>query len=151
MFRRALAMYLVLMTAAGPHLCCCSTHLFAKQTETAACCKDRQPIPEPHSCCQSTDTTTIKVGTAKPSEDTPRPGPEQCPCRKNATTPVTVVAVEQDGRDQSLSSPHAFLTTLDLAASGFIPTDFTRTHTPQSPAHFLCGEQILYVFHQLNC
>jgi len=158
MLRRALAIYLVFATAAGPQLCCCSSlRLLVSSNSLSACTggtAETKGADELPSCCQLRQTSHLSDSTqpeeeSKASESSPKPPPEKCPCRKHTPSPASV-AEQHDARNISHSVPHAFITTLDLAM-GFVPFASTADSAPQSPEHFLCGEQILYAFHQLRC
>ena len=136
MFRRVVAITMVLMMVAGQSLCCCSfTHLFARQADVRT-----TPVEEPCCCCPASkneqETPTDKSEHKKPG----------CPCRDDLSKPALVDrAVELPDQLRAAS----FFAILALA---FDPTSLIGvSDSPGGPLPRLSAHDLLHVHHQLRC
>ena len=142
MFRRVVAITMVLMMAAGPSLCCCSfTHLFARHAD------DRSARAEVPSCCQ----TSSKGKQQRKHDRCPhgkgdhkKPG---CPCRDDISKPALV--------DRAIELPDQLRAASFLAIRSFASDDLSSligvSASPGGPMPFLTVHDILHVHHQLRC
>jgi hypothetical protein len=149
MFRRLLALYLLLVTAAGPNLCCCSlTHLVAAGPERASCCNDADSLPP---CCRkATDQGPPVTSEQTPSKPS-RGAPAECPCHKQGTKPVTVAKNELGLQDRAHFGPDFLLLSLDRVDNVFQHSSPILNLSLRSSALFLSAEDLLYAHHQLRC
>jgi hypothetical protein len=144
MLIRLVVAYLVLVTAAGPGLCCCSlTHLFAARAAG-------QPTSdEPPPCCQhGTDTEhpQSQGGCPRQKSDPRKPG---CPCRHDAPQPAladrSLELPDQHPSVQYLLVPHLGMTGdghLNVKGAPALPGEAPPSRTAQD---------LLRLHHQLRC
>jgi hypothetical protein len=150
MLRWAFAIYMMLVTAAGPGLCCCSlTHLFAAHADRPAVPAAPADLPP---CCQHTSAGQDHQGQGgcpreKQGDDRHKPG---CPCRqveaKLAALPEQAVELPDQSQFVSpFSVPY-----LAAALDGHIAPSVSAAW-PGGPPPFLTADDLLHVHHQLRC
>src|ERR1700694_1172743 len=101
MARIALAIYLMLVTVAGPGPCCCTTTRIMAQLAHAACGEQFPPGPRP-SCCSHCPLPGGQQGSVPgntPGKGQP-PGRPECPCRQHLGRVLAMLA--SDRRDSEL-------------------------------------------------
>lgn len=179
MLRRVVAIYFVLVTAAGPNLCCCSlTHVFARphDEKTPSCCTSASAGEAPRErqadrrekgnhtekpCCPCCDKASEPApGDGErahhPSQEQDRPRgkshPQKpgCPCRDEVARPALLArAVETADHFQAVS----FLTSPPLpTTSGAFSSVNGVAALPGEPGpSFLTAGDLLHVHHQLRC
>ena len=142
MFRRVVAITMVLMMAAGPSLCCCSwTRLFARHAD------DRPACAEVPACCQ----TSSKGKQQRKHDRCPhgkgdhkKPG---CPCRDDISKPALVDrAVEMPDQLRAGS----FFLVPSLAFDDH-PGVLGVSDSPGGQLPHLSAHDLLHVHHQLRC
>ena len=139
MLRRALAIYMVLMTATGPGLCCCSfTHLFAGHVDQQTASPTLPP------CCQSSSGGQPH-GEGGCSHEKGDPQKQGCPCRQDESKSALVErAVEMPDQSQAGSS------LLSFAFDGRLNADGVSTLSINPPP-FLTSHDLLHLHQQLRC
>ncbi len=150
MLRRALTVYLLLFTAAGPALCCCAaTSLFAAPPAAAHATR-----PQP-TCCRG-KATSPDAGCPKrlPGRDSraPQPCPD-CPVQHHPTLLGSVVVDASRAAELSLLRL-ALHATLPPAAGVLLPDPLALLRADAaSPAAgpFLSAFDLLHVQHRLRC
>ncbi|MBA4066933.1 MAG: hypothetical protein C0501_25145 [Isosphaera sp.] len=156
MLRRLLAIYMTLVLAAGPTLCCCTTVYAAdpqtprgpaspSSERTPSCCKDYRPA-------NSEDASGETRGVGGKSRPAPKPGKHQCPCKDRSGKQTL---------DQPSSSPTAqdvarLLTTtllfvVALTADPAVDPDLDSGGGSSPPAHRLTSWRLLQAHHMLRC
>ena len=136
MLRWALAIYMVLLSAAGPSLCCCLlTHLYADQQTLS-------PALPP--CCQAPSGERDHGQGSCPHKDSDpkKPG---CPCRQDGPKPVLIErAIEMPDQSQA----GTFLLAPSFDSDPSVNGDPVR---PVGPLPFQTAQHLLHVHHQLRC
>jgi hypothetical protein len=147
MLRCAFAIYMVLVTAAGPGLCCCSlTHLFAAHAGP------RTATPDLPSCCQHSSDGEDHQGQGscpveKKRDDRKQPG---CPCRHVEAKPAALPARAVELPDSSQAASPFFAPYAVVAFGGFLGVSGVTAWTG-GPRPFLTADDLLHVHHQLRC
>lgn len=162
--RLVVNLLLVLLTATGPSVCCCTaSDLFpfafcGNPTADGAPKKGSSRV-----CCHAHSHRTSERGrvargqrpTTSPAEAPGRhPGEKSCPCQESRGEPVSAVVQEGDSRltpgsrdfldsDQLAGDP---LILPDQLASGLAAADHSEPRLP-----FLSATQRLRVHHALRC
>jgi hypothetical protein len=148
MLRLAFAIYMVLVMAAGPNLCCCSlTHLFAGHAD------EKSPRPPAPACCQSEcggeDAEHQGLDGNCPREKKDCPHKPGCSCREDARRPALV--------DRPVETPDQFQASSSLPVS-MPPASLDALSgvngvaaLPGDPPPFLTADDLLRVHHQLRC
>ena len=136
MFRRVVAITMVLMMAAGQSLCCCSfTHLFARHTD------DRPARTEVPCCCCPASKSEQETPTDKSEHK--KPG---CPCRDDLSKPALVA------RGVELPDPVRATSFFAILTLAFDPTSLIGvSDSAGGPRPHLSAHDILHVHHQLRC
>lgn len=150
MARGLLAIYLMLVTAAGPSLCCCSVfNLIARSPDHSSCCHEANTPPP---CCQSpTDTTSINPDEQNEKQPT-KDAPGECPCRKQNAKSVTLEKQHSlDLHEAVRFGLNYLLSHLDNVQGVSQTITLVGTQSDRSPAHFLTAEDLLNTHHQLRC
>lgn len=148
--RLALALYLMIVTAAGPWACCCTlarlaTKLSAKSTSDAA-------PAESHSCCKQ---KAPRVPSPE-EHDRKDPGRSDCPCKQAGDCSSHLIATSHDesrdatlrvlaGAAASLFSPE--FSVLTGAAHAALPS----SGAPRGSLSSLSKDDLLHVHHMLRC
>jgi hypothetical protein len=148
MVRIALAVHLLLVTVAGPWLCCCSgTRLRGLWVPTAQggpapeatdrpCCRHHAPEPVPEQA---------------PDEPGPLPSQPSCPCPHDAATHQAALAPQLGDAVQLAAQPlaHAFLASLTpyLDASCSESSGVREDHA----LPFWTTQDLLHSAHLLRC
>jgi len=151
MIRLAVALYLMVVTAAGPWLCCCTFTRLASRAVPEPSSHKSPPPPQPCSCCQHPH----QQESPDPAEQTPhRPLSPDCPCKQGATCEAQ--ALPQAPRE-SLDNP--------LRASGWtdwqsvfqqpsvfaLPAPWPVPVGDRSVVPFLSADDLLHLLHILRC
>lgn len=146
MFRRLVALYLIVATLAGPRLCPCSGPCAAAPNAPSI---PQNSVPRSCGCCntsRSTATASQVPGQQRP--DLPS-APCQCQCGKQDTA-ATVRAV---GRAVKSSLEHDGFTgpvhACGVPYSAPVQRAFGVGHRCNPP--FYTTDDILYGFHRLRC
>jgi hypothetical protein len=154
---------LILPTAAGPSLCCCTaSKLFTAATrENKSADKALRKGPS-HVCCHThSHRKSDRVGgtgqrpTTNPAETPDRhPGDKSCPCQESRGEPVPAVVKEGDSR--LTLGARAFLDFAPLAVDPFVhPSQLAHGLSAADPAEprlpFLSATQRLRAHHALRC
>lgn len=145
MLRRAFAIYMVLVTAAGPGLCCCSLkHLFAAHDDRPAAPADLPP------CCQHTSGgdghQSQGCPRKKQGEDRHKQG---CPCRYAEAKPAVLDRAVELPDQLQFASPFS-APSLAVAFDGLLGVKGVSA-LPGGPPPFLTASDLLHVHHQLRC
>ena len=147
MIRIGLSVYLMLVTLAGPWLCCCQLPRLSAQFMALMRSSKMEAPGGNHSCCQH-------HAPAKKSEQPVHPGVPSCPCRGTDAEAPALVLLESEGArqlDRDLNSQAVDL--LDGASlSGTVVPSFTLMLTsPTLSSPVLTGRDILSSLHILRC
>ena len=153
MLRSGLCLYLTLVTAAGPCLCCCRTlDRFSPRT-TPATKPEQTPQPENAGCCCHQKQPPLPAET--PAKDCPVPprspnGPS-CPCQEHNAQPVALTSSVAE-TDQMLPAVHGLLSLPDglhtLLTAG---CPVLQALAGQCSSPFLTGPDMLRALHILRC
>jgi hypothetical protein len=147
MMRAVLASYLVLATAAGPWLCCCTANRLA-----ALAAAPQVPVtavePTPHAagcCCH---------GKPAPEKRTPvvpaRPALPSCPCGEGRPTAAVLVSTEATSLSQADGQPE-YWTSLVLPAACPASIGDERLWAENTVWPFVTARDILHAQHILRC
>ena len=148
MLRWAFAIYMVLVTAAGPGLCCCSlSHLFA----SPATSQTTAPADLPP-CCQHTSGGQESQGHGgcpreKQGDDRHKPG---CPCRQVEAKPAALPEQAVELPDQSQFASPFSAPSLAVAFDALLGVKGGHA-LPGGGPPFLTAHDLLHVHHQLRC
>lgn len=143
MLRLAVAMYLMIVAAAGPATCCCT---LTRLTPIGS-----QAATKPASCCHA---SAGKESKGKPDERSPADRPD-CPCKQGGGCEVVALPTPPDEALDSSArvapSPfHFFFSILpDPAVSLALASSASRSGSP--PARGTSTADLLYAFHMLRC
>ncbi len=143
MFRLGLALYLSIVTAAGPWLCCCAATRLALVLPAPPAVAASEPNPPP-CCCRHHDAERSPP-TARPGES-PQPEGPGCPCRQHAEQRVALVPASAEPVAE-LSRPIG-LAVVRLAGPAIAGS--VRTFDVP-PAPFCSADELCRVHHLLRC
>lgn len=147
MLRWVLAIYMVLVTVAGPNLCCCSlTHLFAGHAEPQTAAPDLPP------CCRHSSDRDDHQGqgncpSEKKRDDRKQPG---CPCRQVEAKPAALPDRAVEMPDQFKAGSFLLDPSLAIAFDGYLSV-IGGPAMPGGPLPFVTADDLLHVHHQLRC
>ena len=151
MLRWAFAIYMVLVTAAGPGLCCCSlTHLFAGHAGRQTASPDLPP------CCQNSsggEYQHAQGGCPRDKrddgkrDDGQKPG---CPCRQVEAKPAALLDRAVEMPDQSQAGSFLLDPSLAVAFDGYLSVN-GGSALPGGPLPFVTAHDLLHAHHQLRC
>ncbi len=164
--RLAVNLLLVLLTAAGPSICCCTASNLFPSTFCGNPSADGTPKKKKGSsrvCCHTHSHRKSERGggargqrpTTNPAE-TPgkHPGDKSCPCQESRGEPVS--AVVKDGDSRLTPGSRDYLDSDQLAVDPLIQPDqladgtlATGVSEPRLP--FLSATDRLHVHHALRC
>jgi len=145
--RIGLSVYLMLVTLAGPWLCCCQLPRLSARFVALMRIDKAKLAGSNHSCCQH----RVPV---KDSQPPARPDAPSCPCQGNRQEAPALVLLESDGArqlDRDLNAQAVDLLGCD-SLSGTVMPSFTlmlTSSTRSSPV--LTGRDILSSLHILRC
>lgn len=154
--RVVVALYLVIVTAAGPWACCCT---FARLTARVApiASNDQSPTPKPQSCCHHQPQRGNDQDSA--NQPTPKPhGPlsSDCPCKQGGECTSHALALPHDeSRDGTMRAlTGEFASALSgTQAVHHVPTPHGVLPSSREYAggSFLSTDDLLHVLHMLRC
>ncbi len=147
MFRIGLSVYLMLVTLAGPWLCCCQLPRLSARFVAMMRNDKAKPAGNNHSCCQH----RVPV---KDSQPPAKPGDPSCPCQGTRQEAPALVLLESDGArqlDRDLNAQAVDLLGCDSLSGNVMPsfTLMLTSSTRSSPV--LTGRDILSALHILRC
>jgi hypothetical protein len=147
-FRIGLSIYLMLVTLAGPSLCCCQQQRFHAQLGTLLKNEDGGAPARGPSCCHRQRMPVKNPQAPAPSD---APG---CPCRNTCPETAAPVLLGAGGARQlhlDPSAPGADLHGGHALSAVCVPSvTLTRAASPGS-CLVLPGRQILSLLHILRC
>ena len=156
MIRIGLVSYLLIMTAAGPVLCCCETGRALNGIVAAAMASSgKKPDSEsPRTCCgHRKSTETSQSPASKESSEKPLPEDRSCPCKKNTTPDVILFA--NDGKTVNACQRELALDSHRSLAAAFSMAFEMPNGRPQVNGQlllpFLTSTDLLDVHHLLRC
>lgn len=149
MLRIVAALYLMIVTAAGPAACCCTlTRLTARFAPAAP------TVPQAPACCHHTPAgqdSTGGTGRHGPSDCPDGPG---CPCKEGGLHRAEALPSAQDeahhflARISSTLLDYQVALPLDQVAEWAAASSFFRDGATALP---LSTDDLLYAFHILRC
>jgi hypothetical protein len=161
--RLILHILLVVLTAAGPWVCCCTTAVISRAVTkwSPVTANKRQPI---RTCCHQTPPrksaserpadkqNSAGVSTKQPERHDPAPQDRTCPCHDQRQEPV-VLEVSDDSRltlgSRDFAPTGVFLiATLALRSLGGIPC---AAPPPGALLPFMSTDERLHAHHALRC
>lgn len=154
--RVVVALYLVIVTAAGPWACCCT---FTRLTAKVASANAGAPTSSTtHSCCKKHQVPNRSEGSSEdkaPSRPN-HPLGHDCPCKQSGECASTAFAPTQDeSRDGAM---RALAGEFDATVGYLHPSHLAPTPHAVWPSSwvrhdgsFLSTEDLLHVLHILRC
>ena len=144
--RIGLSVYLMLVTLAGPWLCCCQLPRLSARFVAMMRNDQAKPAGNNHSCCQH----RVPV---KDSQSPANPGDPSCPCQGTRLETPALVLESEGARqlDRDLNSQ-----VVDLLGGDFLPgtvalsAALNLVFSTASPP-FFTGRDILSALHILRC
>ena len=149
MVRIGLSLYLMLVMAAGPWLCCCSCSRLARWLLTPPRPEQTSLAADTHACCRP------QHAPDKRPEKPNRPHRPTCPCQEGHSDPSALSTLESaitrdvERHELSQSGPHLdFITSAVVATllAGIIPVPCDT-----AASHFLTARDMLRAHHVLRC
>jgi hypothetical protein len=161
MMRIGLSVYLILVTLAGPALCCCSLRGLTKFATQPADRAGRQTSAEPPpatppedgGCCCCHHQKPAPTPKPPKSDDPPLRQPtDPCPCRHHASQPA-LPSSQADSAAPWLFSPVflALLSFAPVALAGSVADGLTGAAVSSAGRPFLTAQDMLRAHHLLRC
>jgi len=145
MLRIGFVTYLIIVTAAGQWLCCCSAGRLFASLGAFGTMKHTEPTTAPCKCCSEEEAPSQE----KPAE----PSQPNCPCRESYGASRGLAVLSSDRMDELLQRSAGW-TSFSLENTSFIFVGVTHSDQPCMEGVdgvFLADGIILRAFHIMRC
>ena len=147
MFRIGLSVYLMLVTLAGPWLCCCQLPRLSAQFIALMRIDKAKPSASNHSCCQHRMPVKDPQPPAHPTDPS-------CPCQGNRQASPALVSLDSEGAkqlDRDQNAQAVGLLDCDLLSGVFTPSATLTLTSSALSSPVLSGRDLLSSLHILRC
>lgn len=147
MFRIGLSVYLMLVTLAGPWLCCCQLPRLSARFIALMRLDKAKPAGSIHSCCQH----RLPV---KDSQPPAHPTDPSCPCQGTHQETPALVLLESEGArqlDRDLNAQAVGMLDCDSFSGVYSPLAALTLTSSALPSSVLSGRDLLSTLHILRC
>ena len=154
MLNRVASYFLVLFTAAGPWVCCCSGLTLLDFCTPTAAESGEKPVKTPHHCCCShgqADPQSVLQEDSSPDNNSDDSAPRKCPCQESR--PNALVTDDARAGHLELLRASLHLVVMPVLGNHFLASpDGLEFFDPlQVRSAFFSAKDILRLHHVLRC